>query len=409
MMHAAPYSKTYVIDYSSGQSVDVSLNTLLKKGSRGAFIVSHIECRLDLVLTSAATSDAVTGRRMVEAIDRFTFGGDKSNVGIQNLSGFAMRQLQTPLTGRAPRDPADLAANSNATNNKTFRWVMPFADKRAANPGEQGIPAGYLSKGNIRTTWATNSFFGTGQTIATTTKLYVTIYYFEMEDDEKVASTRVLYRQKSLEKFEGQVLEAGTLTDLVLAFKNGGTELASDDFTTIGIKVDEAQLCNNEDLDKRVDAFNAQMIADAAAYINAPEDSASSVVESVPILWPGRDGYKLTKLPQAHQTYTFDIGQGSAPPTVTDLIFIERRIVDRTNEGIIDMLVGQGANEAILRAVLAVLPGQSKDVQLAVLRPKTISKVPITGPKSERMAAILPARYDEDAAKALLAGMSKTA
>lgn len=398
-----PYKKTLLVELAAGTSKTVKMRELPTHGPNGgAAICSHVSLRLELVLTSAATSDAITARRMCEAISRLTIGPDKAGWGVSNLAMSSLRVLQRPLTGRAPRDPAAIAADSNTTNTRIIRMVIPFADKRAENGVEQGIPMGMLAKSNIEAVWAASSFFGTGQTIAATTKMYVTFHYYELEDDEKVAPVRVLYRQGSIDKFDGATLEPGYLSDLLIFYKNGATEIGSDDFTNLTFNVDGRPMVVNEDVDRHVDAYNHEQIIDAAGYAEAPEDSGSAVVEEFPVFWPGW-GYKLSKLPQAHDAFSLTLDQGSGPPTLTDLVFIERRLFDKNNDDLVASLSAQGADEATLRAVLAVLPSLDAATKLSIMRPKTISKVPLGATKGERLGALFPVRYDESRAKEVLA------
>lgn len=380
------------LSYRSGAPESQSLQALPTEGKRGPFYVNRIVGRLNLVWAAAAVSNAVTGRRMLEVISSMTLGSQKSAVGVENLSGAGIRWLQRALTGRAPIDPADQAANGNATITRQIKFVLNFADPRAENPGDGAIPAGYLQRGRVQVQWAPNGLFGTGNVIDAATFLDLLFEYEELEDETRAAS-RVLYRQAGFERYLNGSLQPGVITDLLLVPLDGATELASDDFTTFIFREDGNTKIHEIDVDQLVDMFNADMVLDGAGLATAPEDSATVQVEELPLIWPGWS-YKISKLPFAENAFGYTMGQGAGAPAVNTIQFVERRILPNTDADIVAQVASCGCDEAKVRKALEVAARLPAEDAVKLVKWKTASKVPLRGGKAGRLAPFLPVRVD---------------
>lgn len=389
------------LSYVSGGPATHSLQPLPVSGPRGPYYVKGVMGRLHLEWTAAATSNAVAGRRMLEVLQSLTLGSAKAAVGVENLSGQAIRWLTRTLTGRAPVDAADQGANGNATITREIAFYIPFSDKRSLSPDDTAIPAGYLQRGRVAIQWVANNFFGTGNVITANTFLHLNFVLQELEDEVR-ASSRVLYRQIGFERYLNGAIQPGILTDLLLTPIDGSTELDVDDFTTFVFRSDGTAVIQEIDVDELVDAFNKTMVQDGAGEANAPELSASTQVEEVPLIWPGNQ-YKLSKQHYAESSFSYNLNQGSSPKAVNTIMFLERRILPNTDADIVAQIASCGCDEGKVRKALQVAASLPPDKAGDIVKFKTLSKVPIRGAKAGRLAPFLPVRVDHERFEAIAA------
>lgn len=394
------------VPYQSNANTPAKIDGLPGEGKLGPYYLKKIFCRLNLVLVSAGVSDAVTGRRMVEAINALNFKPKVGPALIENVSGAAFRWLQRTLTLRAPLDPSNIAVNSNVTNSKTVLFEIPFADKRAKEPMDSAQPMAWLADGAFTVKWVLNSYFGAGQVIDTSTSLDLFFVYDDLIETHQ-AGFRVQYAVSGLAKLLGDTLPASCITDLLLTQNNGGASFAETDFGDVRSDIDSEVVLDSIDPDAIIDTFNSDMIEDEASFCPVFSDTTP---EEFPLIWPKPRNYDMKDVGVATQRFKHTFENGSAPPDADTLQYAVRRYVA---QDVMDIAAQGSTTSEVSSGTLAQgLDHASKlsanDAQHLVKIP-TNNDVPLSGVKAALWGPYLPRRINPGGLKAVAQAAASSA
>jgi hypothetical protein len=388
---------TINVPYQAGAQTPAKIDGIPGDGKRGPLYLKKLLVRVNLVLLSASTSAAVTGRRQVEIIGNMLLKPKQGPAILENLSGAGLRWIQRTLTGRKPNDPADIAANSNATHTVSFVYEIPFADRRSKEKMDGAQPMAWLAEGSFVTTFAAANLFGTGQTIQSSSSVDYILCYDEMIETHQ-AGKRVQYSQVGLAKLLGDTIPAGAFTDVLLIPLNGGTNQAETDFADVRLDNDGDIIHQSTDPDAIVDAFNETMVYDVDSF--CPLLSATQP-EEFPLLWPGwqYDMADVTVSTQRLRTY---LEGGSAPPSSDARQYLIRRFVAQDTVDVANQVAATSGKDAgtLAQGLDAANKLPPADAQHVVKIP-TNSDVAIRGVKAALWAPFLPRRVNPVALEAV--------
>lgn len=386
------------VPYQSNANPPAKIDGLPGEGKLGPYYLKKIFCRLNLVLVSAASSSAVTGRRMVEAISAINMKPKVGPALIENMSGSAFRWLQRSLTLRAPLDPANLGANSNATNSRTVLFEIPFADKRAKEPMDSAQPMAWLADGSLNIKWVLNTYFGTGQVIDDSTSLDLFFVYDDLIETHQ-AGFRVQYQSVGLAKLLGDTLPASAITDLLLIQENGGATFSENDFGDVRTDADTEIIHDSIDPDALIDTYNSVMIEDEASFCPVFSDTTP---EEFPLLYPRPHGYDMKDVAVATQRFRFYFENGTTPPDSNSLQYAVRRFVP---QDVMDMAQQTSNTSEVSSGTIAQGLDHASRLSAqdasALVKIPTNNDVPLHGVKAALWGPYMPRRVNPGGLKAV--------
>lgn len=386
------------VPYQSNANPPAKIDGLPGEGRLGPYYLKKILCRLNLSLDSAATSDAVAGRRMIETINAINLKPKVGPALIENVSGAAFRWLQRTLTLRAPLDPANLAANSNDTNTRSIVFEIPFADKRAKEPMDSAQPLAWLAEGALNIKWAASDNFGTGQVIGDETSLDLFFVYEDLIEAHQ-AGFRVQYAVSGLAKLIGDTLPASAITDLLIVQTNGGVDFAETDFGDVRMDGDGEIIWDSIDPDAIIDTFNSDMIEDEASFCPIFSDTQP---EEFPLLWPRARAFDMKDVAVATQRFRQVLENGTTPPDADTLSYAVRRYLP---QDVMDMAQQASNTSEVSSGTLAQGLDQaarlSPDDAKHLVKIPTNNDTPLTGVKAALWGPYMPRRLNPGGLKAV--------
>lgn len=230
------------ITYSSGGPIEEVFDNVRARTGKDINYLKGIMLKITQSLTSAATSNAIAQDQFPGVLPSVNFEDQNGENLFDNfMSAMSIEEVARFLYRRGPVRPTALAADTNTTNTKTQLVYIPFWFPHLQDPRLFLQPAALLKK--IKGTWAANTLYGTGQTIAAATTMEVYADYLPLPKLE--GSARVTFGQYQLRKFledplplRGRVLAALVTDPLASATSRIGTtdftdfEIAGNDLAT---------------------------------------------------------------------------------------------------------------------------------------------------------------------------------
>ncbi len=374
--------RTYSVNanYGAGQVAPV-INGIPNQGRLGPNYVKRLDCRLHLVLVQAAVAVAVPGRRMMEAIQRFNLNPVSGLPVVNNMKGFSLRAMQWPLTGKAPLDPADIAANPGGgglTTTVDIPFTIYIEDDRALDSKDGGLPSSFLGRGAVNISWAATGYFGTGVTIDDdATTLYIDFIYGERFDVS--VGERVTYEEIGVTTWQNQPLAPGQLTDLMILPNDGADGKAFDEtsFASLSANEDGDPIHNNTVPDDIIDSFNHVMIQDTLGAVPTLD---AAQTEFIPIIWAGKVNADMGDRAYAASAFSVLGTIGAGAPLTNDYVFVARRILPADASDAANQINAAAPDVSVGAAQLGlqVAAQASPDAAHNLVKVATDSQVPIS-------------------------------
>lgn len=307
------------IDYSAGNVVERNLNQLQAKNGSGGIplYIRGILLKFYINETAAATSAAIAQGMWCTLLSSLEF---RDNCGRKFLT-------RNPIEGRFWRanlrylrregynDPAALAANSDATNERAMDIYIPLALPFALQDDELHIqPASRLRGGSISLGWSAATAYGTGHTINTTT--YCLMFVDVVERNAYEAHPELEFATVTPDLFDQYRLNVmGRLLSCFLFRPDGGGVFAANDFTHVEVRGDTINQ-NRQIIDAYSHFYNSAMVNDGDggdAYQLLP---TAGTAEDFPV-YLAPDNAKITQVPP-ETSPVITLVDGAGAPAVSD-------------------------------------------------------------------------------------------
>jgi len=341
---------------------DEPLDAVQARSGNRVNYLAGVMLKVDITVVSAATSDAIAQAQWADILHNLNIYDALNRPWFdQPMNAAPLKELERYLLRRGEYEPAALAADSDATNVRTFYVYVPLRLPFLADPNAHIQPSATALR-RITGTWAASGEWGTGQNI-TESSTVLSVYAVHMPMHGLFSRPWLKYGGFTPSTFtQGRVPIHGRLVSLIAADPAAGAtaSIGTTDFTLIEMQggEDDALTTRPEDIDALAEAYNVSLAGEGDAGSADLALPTAAAVRSFPMYFHA-PGAKLSELPFCREPkVTLTVGAGA--PAVTDQVYAYAVSRARSDQEFAQA-IGQskdfdGTPDVITKAIAAV-PG----------------------------------------------------
>lgn len=307
------------ITFAGAGSFDEPLDSVRSRSNRDINYLSAIMLRIQVTLTSAATSDAITQEAYAAILPELQFFDQNDQEYFdRRLSLATLQEIIRYLLLAGPQQPAAIAADSNTTNTFTMLCTIPYYLPHMHDPWAALQPSALLKR--VVGRWPVAGVWGTGQVVTTATTMEV--YAIHRARGVLETGPRLHYGAFVPTVFvQGRVPLNGKIVTLGVGDPAAGatTTIGATDFTQYEIEGVNHNT-RREDVDVPSLYYNSAQAQSGDADDNQVALATSGSARSFPLIQPDARA-KISDLPMEREpAVTLIVGAGA--PGLTDQEYI---------------------------------------------------------------------------------------